>query len=381
MAFIKRLACAITIGLLIAFHLRIVESAGKIHRAVPRPASYSNGAFNEEISRDLSSDYNPWFYAIIGTLLVGLTGIFPLLVFPVEEGHKLREGVSADKLKLLLSFAVGGLLGDVFLHLLPEAYGPATAAHDDYMRIGLWVLGGILTFLILEKIFMDEESEAETTQCNGLSNGACHEPSLETENACNGSSHVGNGYSKHKEDSNVRKRNKESENKNSDETKECSQKDSHVPSKEKEIKVVGYLNLLANCIDNFTHGLAVSGSFLVSRKVGLLTTFAILLHEIPHEIGDFAILLKAGFRRWDAARGQIVTATGGMVGAIFGLVFTEAGDSASWVLPFTSGGFIYIALVTIVPELLEEKRPWESMKQVVCLVAGIASMGLVSLIH
>ena len=60
--------------------------------------------------------------------------------------------------------------------------------------------------------------------------------------------------------------------------------------------MTGYLNLLANGIDNFTHGLAVAGSFLVSTRVGLLTTAAILLHEIPHEVADFAILLRAGMR-------------------------------------------------------------------------------------
>ena len=50
------------------------------------------------------------------------------------------------------------------------------------------------------------------------------------------------------------------------------------------IQTSGYLNLLANCIDNFTHGLAVGGSYLVSLRVGVLTTIAILLHEIPHEV-------------------------------------------------------------------------------------------------
>jgi zinc transporter 13 len=63
-------------------------------------------------------------------------------------------------------------------------------------------------------------------------------------------------------------------------------------------KIVGYLNLLANCIDNFIHGLAVASSFLTSFKLGLTTVFAILIHEIPHEIGDFAILLNSGFSRY-----------------------------------------------------------------------------------
>ena len=62
-------------------------------------------------------------------------------------------------------------------------------------------------------------------------------------------------------------------------------------------KIVGYLNLLANCTDNLLHGLAVGTSFLASNKLGITTTAAILLHEIPHEFGDFAILIKSGFER------------------------------------------------------------------------------------
>lgn len=100
---------------------------------------------------------------------------------------------------------------------------------------------------------------------------------------------------------------------------------------------------MANSIDNFTHGLAVGGSFIVSFKLGILTTFAILgkisihivnlgniattcyiilicipraVHEIPHEVGDFAILLRSGFSRWDAARAQLMTAGAGLLGAM-----------------------------------------------------------------
>lgn len=85
---------------------------------------------------------------------------------------------------------------------------------------------------------------------------------------------------------------------------------------EKPKHISGYLNLMANCIDNFTHGLAVGGSFLISFRLGALTTFAILVHEIPHEVGDFAILLRSGFSRWDAAKAQLFTASGGIFGAM-----------------------------------------------------------------
>lgn len=83
---------------------------------------------------------------------------------------------------------------------------------------------------------------------------------------------------------------------------------------------------MANCIDNFTHGLAVGGSFLLSMRVGALTTFAILIHEVPHEVGDFAILLRAGFSRWDAAKAQLFTASSGLIGSLAAIAFSGLDD-------------------------------------------------------
>lgn len=91
--------------------------------------------------------------------------------------------------------------------------------------------------------------------------------------------------------------------------------------------MTGYLNLVANTMDNFTHGLSLGGAFLVSLRLGLLTTFAILVHEIPHEVGDFAILLKSGFSRWHAAIFQLLTAGGGLVGALAAITFSGASTS------------------------------------------------------
>ena len=86
-------------------------------------------------------------------------------------------------------------------------------------------------------------------------------------------------------------------------------------------------------------------SFLASFKMGLITTFAILIHEIPHEVGDFAILLKSGFSRWEAGKAQIWTASVGMLGALAALSLDSV-DSlearTSWILPFSAGGFLNI---------------------------------------
>merc|ERR1712218_37237 len=93
-------------------------------------------------------------------------------------------------------------------------------------------------------------------------------------------------------------------------------------------KIMGYLNLLANSIDNFIHGLAVASSFLTSFKLGFTTVFAILVHEIPHEIGDFAILLNSGFTRAQAAKAQFSTAFVGIIGAAVALAL----DSIGWMM-------------------------------------------------
>jgi len=382
----------------------------QIHRAVSRnfkPARTETDAswFGFEPCKflpDLSKIFvkkEAWLYSIPATILVGLCGVFPLLVIPVEAGHALREGVTADHLKLLLSFAVGGLLGDVFLHLLPEAWAHV---HDDgdphtnHFYIGFWVIMGIFGFLTLEKVFGEGEEDNNTkkektnkeqthsgnvkngTICNGYVNlGTLKDKPTANGDICNGTVAM-NGTAHSDSQVRQRKSGKESLESTSKQTEDsCEQP----VTEEEHVRVIGYLNLLANSIDNFTHGLAVAGSFIVSTKVGMCTTCAILLHEIPHEIGDFAILLKSGFRRWDAAVGQMVTASAGLCGAVFGLIAEHAGDSTAWVLPFTSGGFIYIALVTIVPDLLQETRPRESIKQMLMMLAGIASMGLVSFIH
>lgn len=91
--------------------------------------------------------------------------------------------------------------------------------------------------------------------------------------------------------------------------------------------MAGYLNLLANSIDNFTHGLSVGGAFLVSTRLGITTTLAILCHEIPHEFSDFGIILNAGFSRYKAAALQLITAAGGFLGALFALICSGSANS------------------------------------------------------
>ncbi|XP_062433751.1 zinc transporter ZIP13 [Rhea pennata] len=308
-----------------------------------------------------------WICSLIGSLMVGLSGVFPLLVIPFETGAALRSEAGSHRLKQLLSFAIGGLLGNVFLHLLPEAWAytcSATAGEGQSFQqqklLGLWVIIGFLTFLALEKIFLEKEEK----DCPGVGSDSKAPEKIRN----------GRGFPPQKVSGRPQRVGTVSA--------QCNGSSLQSHPTDNRIKISGYLNLLANTIDNFTHGLAVAASFLVSRKVGLLTTMAILLHEIPHEVGDFAILLRAGFDRWSAAKMQLSTALGGILGACFAICAQSpkgAGETVAWILPFTSGGFLYIALVNVVPDLLEEKNPWNSLQQVLLLCTGITVMVLLSL--
>uniref|UniRef100_A0AAY4BZ50 Zinc transporter ZIP13 n=1 Tax=Denticeps clupeoides TaxID=299321 RepID=A0AAY4BZ50_9TELE len=306
-------------------------------------------------------DTDVWLCSLAGSIAVGLSGIFPLLIIPIEAGAALKTADGCQKLKKLLSFAIGGLLGDVFLHLLPEAWShicsPAGAHEQHYRSQGLWVILGLLAFLLLEKMFPDEAPcstgpAVSLFTFSGASSRIGHEFQLPMQNRGEVSTSRAESW-----------------------------RSFNFPCR---IVTSGYLNLLANCIDNFTHGLAVAGSFLVSRKVGFLTTLAILLHEIPHEVGDFAILLRAGFDRWSAARMQFCTALGGVLGpaspCLPSLIMVQVKNATAWILPFTSGGFLYIALVNVVPDLLEETNPRHSLLQVLLLCCGVAVMALLSVI-
>ena len=298
-----------------------------------------------------------WYLALFSSLLVAAAGVFPLLL---NRCLRLDGRRRSFMLRLLLNFAVGGLLGDVFLHLLPEAWGPASGAPGDW-KIGCWVVLGLISFLLVEKVAGCSEQETaepavrhtEPVKKAGISSG---------EGKKNGLVHR-NGH-----------------------TRSGPPHSAAVEGEDGEegggINMRGYLNLAANCTDNFTHGLAIAASYVISPTVGALTTAAILCHEVPHEVGDFAILLSSGFDSWSAAKAQLLTATGGLVGVVAGLTAEQLSSVSSWLLPFTAGGFLYISLVSIVPQLLEEKtEPLASSVEVLVLVLGILVMAFVSMVE
>lgn len=298
---------------------------------------------------------NIWLHSIGSTLLISAAPFLILYFIPLDN--------TAEKqpmLKVLLAFASGGLLGDAFLHLIPHAVSPHNHHGDDHghdhnhshgehshghdMSVGLWVLGGIITFLAVEKMVRLMKGESG----HGHSHGPSPKKATEPEKT-------------DKKKSNSDKKGKTAE-----------------PKQSEEIEVAGYLNLAADFTHNFTDGLAIGASYLAGNYIGIVTTVTILLHEVPHEIGDFAILIKSGCSKRKAMALQLVTALGALAGTVIALL-GSSGEASPWVLPFTAGGFIYIATVSVLPELLEEStKLGQSLKEIAALLAGVGLMVIIA---
>jgi zinc and cadmium transporter len=134
---------------------------------------------------------------------------------------------------------------------------------------------------------------------------------------------------------------------------------------------VGYVNLAADAIHNLVDGVAIAVSYAVSVEVGLATTVAVLAHEVPAELGDYGILLHAGFSPRRALVLNLLCSVTAIVGVALALgLGLVTGFFAGLSLPFTAGAFIYISVVHLLPEILRRRRP----RELAILGASFAAM-------
>ncbi|KAI9362138.1 Zinc/iron permease [Pilaira anomala] len=253
-------------------------------------------------------------------------------IFPNLLLYFVPPDINTGSLNVLVSFAVGGLLGDVFLHLLPHAFLGEHAEENAVIivnnqknvLIGLGIFVGLFFFFFMDKMMR-------------VLNG-------------------GSGAHDHGHD--------HKKNDDAPDTKEGG-----------GVKLSAYLNLLADFTHNMTDGLAMAASFYASPAVGATTAVAVFFHEIPHEVGDYAILIQSGFSKQKAMMAQFTTAIGAFLGTFIGILIEESslsnkaadekagitdtvglmGTDLRWgdlVIPFAAGGFMYIATVGVIPELL-----------------------------
>ena len=224
--------------------------------------------------------------------LISLIGIFFI---------RFKENTIEKFIQHIVSFAVGGLLGGAFFHLLPESMGSKDPSVFTY------VLSGIILFFLIEKFLHWRH---------------CHK----------------------------------------------GQCDAHSFT---------YLNLIGDGVHNFIDGMIIAASFVTDAHLGLVTTIAVAAHEIPQEISDFGILVYGGFSKLKALLYNFLSALTAIVGAVIAYFsFDKIVWLKSFLIPFTAGGFIYIALVDLIPELHKEGRGRTLTAQIIAAFAGLGLMWL-----
>ncbi|CDS13700.1 hypothetical protein LRAMOSA05874 [Lichtheimia ramosa] len=322
--------------------------------------------------------------AMVNSLLAtAYISIFPNLLL-----YFVPPDINTGALNVLVSFAVGGLLGDVFLHLLPHAFlgehvesGAMVQVNEQKnVLIGMGIFGGLFFFFVMDKLMR---------VFNGGSGHNHHHHHHHQEEEDHATS------SAVKKDNNLRQRKKQDK-----EEKEHKQDNNNSSN----IKLSAYLNLLADFTHNMTDGLAMAASFYASPSVGATTAVAVFFHEIPHEVGDYAILIQSGFTKKRAMMAQFTTAVGAFLGTIIGIVIEQMsrsspekahetlhddgimGTGLQWsdlVIPFTAGGFMYIATVGVIPELLQvtgkiQKDRRQALYEFGAMLVGLALMAVIA---
>ena len=251
----------------------------------------------------------PIAFAFLSVTAVSAVSLGGLLTLSMSEVRVRRLAT------FFVSFAVGALLGDTFIHLVPEIF--AGARGREALRGSLLILGGILLFFIVEKLLRHE---------HGLLHRHHHQEAVRPELAA--------------------------------------------------------VNVLGDAIHNYIDGLLIGASWLVSPALGISTTLAVLLHEIPQELGDFGILIHSGLtvrqatllNVASAAIAILGTATAVVAGAIAHQQVTEV------LVPVTAGGFVYIAAANLIPELQHDRSLRALAVQTTLISGGIVAMALLAFV-
>ena len=219
-----------------------------------------------------------WFYTLASVFVVSIISLVGILALSIKESLLKRI------LIIFVSFSAGALLGDAFIHLLPEI----VEERGFELEISLYVLSGILMFFVLEKLI----------------------------------------YWRH-----------------------C-----HILTSDEHVHTFTYMNLIGDGIHNFIDGMIIAGSYMVNISLGAATTIAVILHEVPQEMGDFGILVYGGFSKSRALFFNFICALTAILGAVIGYILAGITENVSlFLIAFTAGGFIYIAAADLLPELHKQK--------------------------
>lgn len=153
----------------------------------------------------------------------------------------------------------------------------------------------------------------------------------------------------------------------------------HCHDEECEVHSFGYLNLVGDALHNFIDGLLIAAAFLVDTSLGFATVVALTLHEVPQEIGDFAVLLHAGLEKRTAALANLGVALTSVLGGVVGYVLASQSELvAPYLLPIAAGGFLYIAAADLMPQIRKEKNLQKAVLSFAFYLVGLGIMLLIA---
>jgi zinc and cadmium transporter len=148
----------------------------------------------------------------------------------------------------------------------------------------------------------------------------------------------------------------------------------HIPTSSTHPHPFAYMNLFGDGIHNFIDGLVIGASYIASIPVGIATTIAIILHEIPQEMGDMGVLIHGGFKRKKALLMNFLTALTAVLGTVISLLLGSIEGLVEFLLPFAAGGFIYIAAADLIPEIHKTCEARKSVMHLIMIILGMLVM-------
>ncbi len=243
-------------------------------------------------------------------LLLSLIGIFCIGAVSIPLAAVLSFSFLAKMIELMISLSVGMMLSTSLLHALPEA----AEMFEDADVLFATLLVGLLGFFLLEKLAIMRHSHHHEDD------GHHHE----------------HGHDRH------------------------------------EAGAAGWMILLGHGFHSFTDGILIAAAFLTSPYLGLITCLAILAHEIPNQVGDFIVMLNAGFSRRRALGYSIFNTISSAIAAVIGYHMLEKSHALiPYVLTLASAGFIYIALSDLMPQMQRRTSIRETIPQIILVAVGI----------